>query len=187
MSEGRNRALVLFWSAGGNTRKVAGALHETLTQAGFDADLMEIAADLDVGLDEYALVLLGAPVYQFLPPEPVTRFLKSQMRSCGPVREAAPERPGRFAVVFCTYGGPHTGLREAIPMLKYTGQFLEHAGIRVVDEWAVPGEFHEPSQASLNVSGRLGDIRGRPNESDLRDVCGRLTGLLRRLEDLLAI
>jgi len=186
MSEGRNRALVLFWSAGGNTRKVAGALHETLTEAGLDADLMEIAPDLDVGLDEYALVLLGAPVHQFLPPEPVCRFLKSQMRAGGGPQPAAPERPGRFAVVFCTYGGPHTGPREAVPMLKYAGQFLEHAGIRVVDEWAVPGEFHDPAQATLNVTGRLGDIRGRPNESDLRDVCGRLTGLLRRLEALLA-
>jgi hypothetical protein len=37
----------------------------------------------------------------------------------------------------------------------------------------------------MNVAGRLGDIRGRPNESDLRDVCGRLTGLLRRLRDKL--
>ena len=185
MSETRSRALVLFWSAGGNTRKVAEALHATLVEAGFDADLTEIAPDLDVNLYDYALVLIGAPVYQWLPPEPVRQFLQAQMKAHAEVRPAAPERPACLAVVFCTYGGPHTGVREAVPMLKFTGQFLEHAGIRVVDEWPVVGEFHAEKQAPLYVSGRLGDIRGRPDDSDLRDVCGKLTGLLARLEHFL--
>jgi len=184
MGDEKNRALVAYWSAGGNTRKVAEALHATLVEAGFAAELKEIAPDLDVALCDYHLVLIGAPVYQFAPPEPVRAFLGAQMKAYGEVLPAAPERPGRFGVVFCTYGGPHTGAREAVPMLKYTGQFLEHAGIRVVGEWAVVGEFHAESRTQLNVAGRLGDIRGRPNDADLRAVCGRLTGLLRQIEGL---
>lgn len=183
MSDAAKRALVLFWSAGGNTRKVAEALHAALTDAGVAADLREIQPDLDVRLDDYPLVLIGAPVYQFMPPEPVRKFLGARLKA-GAVVPAAPERPGRLGVVFCTYAGPHTGVREAVPMLKYVGQFLEHLGIRVVEEWAVVGEFHDPSRAEMNVAGRLGDITGRPNESDLRDVRGRLTGLLRRIENL---
>ena len=186
MSDEENRALVAYWSAGGNTRKVAEALHATLIETGLAADLKEITPELDAGLSDYHLVLIGAPVYQFLPPEPVRKFLGAQMKAYGDVLPAAPERPGRFGVVFCTYAGPHTGVREAVPMLKYTGQFLEHAGIRVLGEWAVVGEFHEESRAQLNVAGRLGDIRGRPSDADLRAVCGQLTGLLRQIGGLLA-
>ncbi|KPK61997.1 MAG: hypothetical protein AMK73_06975, partial [Planctomycetes bacterium SM23_32] len=143
------RALTLFWSAGGNTRKVALALHGLLGELDVAADLVEISPGLAVDYYAYGLVLLGAPVYQFLPPEPVIAFLKEQQRARVRVDAAAPERKDCFGVVFCTYGGPHTGAREAVPALKYMGQFLEHAGIRVVDEWPVVGEFHEPSQAGL--------------------------------------
>jgi flavorubredoxin len=178
------RALVLYWSAGGNTKKVAEALHQTLSARGLAADIREITPDLDVNILEYDLVLLGAPVYAYLPPKPVVTFLEGLQQSHLKVSPASPERPGRFAVVFCTYSGPHTGIREAVPALKYMGQFLEHGGVRVVEEWAVVGEFHKPEQQALNLGGRLGDIRGRPNESDLADVCGKLVGLLRRLKHM---
>lgn len=184
MTEPQRRARVLYWSAGGNTRKVAQALHEALIDLGWTSELGEITPELDVSLDDPALLLIGAPVYQFLPPEPVRKFLQARM-GAAEVLPAAPERAGRFAVVFCTYSGPHTGRREAEPMLKYTGQFLEHMGVRVVEEWAVVGEFHDPSRSRMNVEGRLGDIRGRPNASDLADVCGRLRGLVKRIEPLL--
>ncbi len=176
------RAIVLFWSAGGNTRKVAEALHATLGELGLTAELREIDDGLSISYYDWDLILLGAPVYQFLPPKPVMAFLKDRSRTGGQVSLAAPERAGRFGVVFCTYSGPHTGIREAVPALKYMGQFLEHAGIPVVDEWAVVGEFHGDAHARSNLEGRLGDIRGRPNEGDLKEVSEKLRGLLRRLE-----
>ena len=43
-------------------------------------------------------------------------------------------------------------------------------------EWNIVGEFHKTKEP--NINGRLGDIRGRPNESDLRDVENRVKGLL---------
>ncbi len=185
MSDEPLRALVLYWSAGGNTRKVAQAIHGALRGAGVEADLHEVAPDLDVDMYGWPLVFVGAPVYHFLPPKPVQEFLHAQQRSRAEVEPSAPHRPGRFGVVFCTYGGPHTGVREAVPCLKYMGQFLEHGGVPVVDEWAVVGEFHEARQEPMNLMGRFGDIHGRPNASDLAEVRGRVEGLLRRLEHLL--
>lgn len=180
------RALTLYWSAGGNTKKVAEALHGKLTALGLDARLEEIRDGLEVDYLDYRLLLVGAPVYAFLPPEPVRKFLGAAQQRVE-VLPAAPERPGHAAVMFCTYGGPHTGIREAVPMLKYMGQFFEHAGIPVADEWAVVGQFHAESRAAMNVEGRLGDIRGRPNDADLADVCGKLVGLLRRLRGPLGL
>jgi flavodoxin len=176
------KAAVLFWSGGGNTRKVAAALHHTLKAEGIASELLEMGPDLDVDYADYDIVLVGAPSYQWLPPDEAMDFLKRLHRRKVTVVPAAPEQSGRFGVVFCTFGGPDTGYREAIPCLKYMGQFLEHAGLRVVDEWAVVGQFHDPGRAQLNVCGRLGDIRGRPDEHDLKDVSERLRGLLRQLQ-----
>ena len=76
--------------------------------------------------------------------------------------------PGKNALIFCAYSEPHTGIREAIPAGLCAGQFLEHLGFTVVAEWYVVGEFHGKEENSTR--GRLGDIRGRPNEEDLRKV-----------------
>lgn len=173
-------ALLLYWSAGGNTGQVADALHATLAEHDIEVDTREITEDLEVDYLDYGLVLLGAPVYQFLPPRDVRRFLINQQNRAG-ARPAAPLQSGHYGVVFCTYGGPHTGHREAVPALKYMGQFLEHQGIPVVDELSVVGEFHAPKRQHLNTEGRLGDIRGRPNEADLADVKGRMQGIIRHL------
>ena len=185
MAEKTCRALTLYWSAGGNTRKVAEAIQKALTAAGVEATLHEMAEGLEVDYFAYDLVLIGAPVYAYLPPEPVIGWLKAQQQR-GTVLPAAPERSGHYGVVFCTYGGPHTGIREAVPMLKYVGQFLEHLGIPVVDEWAVVGEFHQGHE-TMNLAGRLGDLRGRPNASDLAEVRGKVLGLLRRLQHSLPV
>jgi hypothetical protein len=84
------------------------------------------------------------------------------------VREGAPKVPGKNALIFCTYSGPHSGIREAVPPVLYAGQFFEHLGFTIVGEWYVVGEFHGSLAAS--TQGKLGDIRGRPNEDDLRKV-----------------
>ncbi len=55
-----------------------------------------------------------------------------------------------------------------VPPVLYAGQFFEHLGFTVVGEWYIVGEFHGSLEAS--TQGKLGDIRGRPNEEDLRTV-----------------
>ena len=60
---------------------------------------------------------------------------------------------------------PLTGMREAVPAVKYAGQFFEHFGFDVADEWYILSEFHGSVEAS--TLGRMGDIRGLPSEEDL--------------------
>ena len=130
----------------------------------------------------YDLVCIGFPSYRWSPPKPMDVFLNSKFRQYhaeGRVKAGAPRVPGKNALIFCTYSGPHTGIREAVPAGLYAGQFLEHLGFAVLDEWYVVGEFHGSEEASTN--GRLGDIRGRPNEDDLRKVQRDIARLLSTL------
>jgi hypothetical protein len=70
--------------------------------------------------------------------------------------------------MFCTYSGPHTGLREATPVVLYMGQFFEHIGFTVLDEWCILSEFHGSEEHS--TKGRMGDIRGKPTEKELQKI-----------------
>ena len=165
------RALVIYWSSTGNTEKVAKAIHSTLERQNVISIIMKVGEAEKVELYEYDLVFLGAPSYGWRPPDQVLRFIKDKMRhhdERGDIKLCAPKIPGKRAVVFCTYSGPHTGLREAIPVCKYMGQFFEHLGFDLVSEWYVVGEFH--GREGHSTKGRLGDIRGRPNREDLDKV-----------------
>ena len=180
MADSKCKAITLYWSHTGNTEKVAETIHAALGESGIDSTIQKIGPKTEVNYFDYHLIFVGAPVYSNLPPPVVSKFLKNQRK--GLVFAAAPERPGHFSVVFCAYGGGHTGSREAVPTLSYMGQHLEHSGIRVVDEWSVVGEFFEIADKDYNTNGRLGDIRGRPSEWDLKEIRGKVFGLLNRLK-----
>lgn len=47
-------------------------------------------------------------------------------------------------------------------------QFFEHLGFTVIDEWYVLSEFHGSLENS--TKGRMGDIRGKPTEEELRKI-----------------
>jgi flavodoxin len=180
------KILVLYWSKGGNTHKVAETIHTTIQDHGLSSEILEIKEDLEIDVFSYELIFLGAPVYFNLAPQPVMKFLQ-RLRRRAKKLAAAPEKPGHFAVVFCTFAGGHTGIGEAVPLVKYMGQVFEHEGIRVVEEWPVVGDFPGIGDPYYNTAGRLGDVTGRPNVSDLRVVAGLVSGLLRRLQYKLGI
>lgn len=176
------RAVVIYWSKTGNTAKAATAIKEGLEAggAGVDLALVENAERLDYF--DYDLVCIGFPSYQWSPPQAVVRLLKTKHRQYaeqGRVEVNAPQVPGKYALVFCTYSGPHTGIDEAIPAAKYAAQFFAHLGLTVLGEWYIVGEFHGDEKASTR--GCLGDIRGRPNEQDLKHVWEKAASLVRRL------
>ena len=98
----------------------------------------------------------------------------------GGIKPASPLIPGRFGLSFCTFGGPHIGVREAVPATAWLDSFLGHLGYQTLDALHVPGAFAH--REDLNVSGRLGDIRNRPDERDLNEVRNRTAGLLASLE-----
>jgi len=153
---------------------------------GVSSEMIEIESDLEVDALSYQLIFLGAPVHFNLAPKPVMNFLQ-KFRSRAANQPSAPEIPGHYAAVFCTYGGGHTGTAEALPLLKFMGQMLEHEGIRVVEEWPVVGDFPSINDPFYNTAGRMGNILGRPHKADLKDLGGQVTGLLRRLQIKLRI
>ena len=165
------RAAIIYWSKTGNTEKVARAIKEGLEAGGADAALMGTEEAREIDYYDYDLVCVGFPSYRWHPPKPMVQFLARKFAAYhdqGRVKTRAPQVPGKNALIFCTYSGPHTGIDEAIPAGKYAGQFFEHLGLTVVGEWYVVGEFHGSEEKSTR--GRLGDIRGRPNAEDLEKV-----------------
>jgi len=164
-------AIIIYWSNTGNTEKAALAIEEGLQEAGADCLIKRVEDAGDVDFFDYDLVCIGFPSYQWSPPQPMDKFLKEKFAGYhkqGHVKKGAPAVPGKSALIFCTYSGPHTGIREVIPAGLYAGQFFEHLGFTVLDEWYIVGELHGKEEES--TQGRLGDIRGRPNEEDLRKV-----------------
>jgi flavodoxin len=177
--ESRLNALIIYFSATGNTGKVADAILETLKEKKIKAKLLKVQDAAEEELYDYDLIFLGTPSHSSLPAQPVMDFIKNKMklhRERGDIKLCAPKISGKNAVVFCTYSGPHTGINEAIPVGKYMGQFFEHIGYEVTGEWYVIGEFHGNEKNS--TMGRLGNIKGRPDRQDLSRVKNDVLELL---------
>jgi len=176
------KALVLYDSQGGNTEKVARQIHRTLEEIGHESDLVQVGEDVGIDLEAYEILFMGAPVHAWLPTEAMIQFVKKKMqeyREAGMIVPASPIRKGKFAVCFCTYSGTHIGKDEAVPATKWLGAFAGHIRYLVVDEWHIVGQFRNRDE--LNTGGRLGNITGRPNTQDLKDVENRVKGLMASL------
>ncbi|MDF1512262.1 MAG: flavodoxin domain-containing protein [Anaerolineae bacterium] len=170
------KAAVLYWSKTGNTKKVACAIKTGLELAGCAVTLCPIDEQTDIDFYAYDLLCLGFPSYQWSPPAPVTDFLRRKFAEYRTyVQVGAPPRPGKHALIFCTYSGQHTGLNEAVPAGQFAGQFFEHLGIPVIDAWYVIGEYHGSLTAS--TEGRLGDIRGQPSDEILQEISEKTQAL----------
>jgi hypothetical protein len=175
--------LNLYFSETGNTEKVATRIERTITELGHKVDTFKITdKDQDIDILKYDFVFAGSGVYSQLPGNALMKLFRRHLQDYvrkGEIKPASPRRPSAKTVVYCTYGGVHTGINEAIPAVKYMGQLFDHLGYTIVAEWYVIGEYHTEPMRNHSVSGRLGDIRGRPNEEDLRDVAERVKGVLR--------
>ncbi len=176
------KAVVLYWTHTGNTEKVALSIHKGLGDGGFEASIRKVRDADDVDFFDYDLVCFGIPSHAWHPPKPADDYLKAKFaryKTEGRIRLTAPGVDGKKALVFCTYSGPHTGIREAVPAGKYVGQFFEHLGFLVVDEWYVLSEFHGSEENS--TLGRMGDIRGLPGARDLLRIEDQARSLALRI------
>ena len=173
--------LNLYASRNGQTEKVARTIELTATEAGHAVTTINIKTDRDlVDLLQYDLSFIGSGVYTWLPDKSVMTWIDAQLghgRKNSLIAPNSPRIPGKHACVYCTYAGPHTGVAEAVPALKYMGQLFDHLGISVADEWAIPGAFVPKAMQYLNTEGRLGNIEGRPNEADLMQIREKVTKL----------
>ena len=176
------KVLNLYFSATGNTEKVAMKISETVQDLGREVDTLKVTSkDIEIDILNYDFVFAGSGVYAQLPGIPLIELFKELMQKynkAGEVKPTSPRRPSAYVVVYCTYGGVHTGINEAIPAVKYMGQLFDHLGYTIMAEWYIVGEYKTERLRGHSVAGRLGDIRGRPNEEDLRDVAARVKGIL---------
>ncbi|MCL1830345.1 MAG: flavodoxin domain-containing protein [Oscillospiraceae bacterium] len=165
------KALVIYLSITGNTRKVAKSIYEGILKAGVEVDIVDINQADDLDFYDYSLVCFGAPSYNWHIPKPAEEYLKAKFNRYmkeGRIVPSAPKIEGKNCLIFCTYSGPHTGIREATPAGKYMGQFFEHFGFTVLDEWYILSEF---IGSEINSTlGSMGDIRGLPGDKDLERI-----------------
>jgi hypothetical protein len=59
------------------------------------------------------------------------------------------------------------------------GQLYDHLGYTIVGEWYVVGEYGTNNSHDRSIGGRLGDIRGRPNEQDLKEIAEKVKGIFK--------
>jgi multimeric flavodoxin WrbA len=177
------KILNLYFSSTGNTEKVAHRIAATVESSGHQIDTVKITGAAEVDLLSYDFIFCGSGVYQWLPGKGMQEFIQARLShyaAAGEIKLASPRRPGKKAAVYCTYGGAHTGINEAIPAVKYLGQLFDHLGFEVVSEWYFIGEY--PAQGRMknfSALGRLGHTQGRPSDADLNDVTEKVKGVLR--------
>ncbi len=177
----RMKVLNLYFSGTGNTEKIARQIEKTLLEHGHQVDSVKAGDRFEPDVLTYDFIFVGSGVYAWLPGKPMMQLLSHLREKCAKTKEikaASPKRPGKKAVVYCSFGGGHTGINEAIPAVKYMGQLFDHLGFEIIGEWFVVGEFHG-KLSHLSLSGRLGNIVGRPNETDLQEIAQKVTGILR--------
>ena len=176
------KILNLYFSSTGNTEKVAQKIADAARSEGHQVDLLKITEDINVEFFDYDFIFAGSGVYEWLPGQPVVKAF-SEMRKKyvkeGKLKPASPRLPDKKAVVYCTYGGAHTGINEAIPAVKYMAQLFDHLGFVILDEWYFVGGYVPEKFKDFNLIGRLGDIRGRPTADDLKVIAQKVTGILR--------
>jgi len=161
-------ALIVFFSSTGNTQKVANAIREGLEKGGMKVEFKKPSEIANTDFYSYDLVGVGSPSIEWQPAKPMVDLLKAKLnvyRGEGRIKPCAPKVPGKYALVFVTYSGPHTGMDEATPAGKTMRQYFEHFRFTIAGEWYVVGEFH--GREDLSTLGRLGDIRGKPTKEDL--------------------
>jgi len=175
--------LNLYFSSTGNTEKVAIQIEDTVRELGHNVETVKVTSgNMDVDVLKFDFVFVGSGVYGQLPGKPMIelhRRLLQKYNDEGEVKPASPRRPSANVVVYCTYGGVHTGINEAIPAVKFMGQLYDHLGYSIVEEWYVVGEYKTDGLRNRSIGGRLGDIRGRPNTEDLKDVAEKVKGILK--------
>jgi hypothetical protein len=165
--------LNLYHSQTGNTEKLALRIGHTAEALGHTVATLRAEKELDIDIISFDFVFAGSGVYQWLPGKPMLDFLRKSRKinaESGNIAPCSPKRPGKKAVIYCTYAGVHTGVSEAVPAVKFTGQLFDHLGFIIIDEWYFAGDFQPENMKRMNTGGRLGDINGRPDERDLAQL-----------------
>jgi NAD(P)H dehydrogenase (quinone) len=154
------KALVVYYSRTGNTKKMAVRVAAGLTKAGLETDLKKAEETDPSELLAYDLILIGSPVYYGTMAWPVKKLLDESVKYHGKLR-------GKVGGAFVSSGNPSGGKETAV--LDILKSLLIHGMIVQGDhkgDHYGPGAVHAPSARDLKV---------------LDDYAIRLAGLTRRL------
>jgi len=170
--------LIVFASKTGNTEKVALEIAKNFERHGWSNDLKKLPDDYDTNnpdfdFNDYDFACVGSPVNSELPLPQIrtVTYGKPELRKLTP--------GPKCGLVFCTYAGVHLGPPEAEPALKLLELELMHQEFQVIGSLAVPG----------NLAGRdtsetyFGDLRGRPDENDLKNAALFVDDIMNKLKD----
>lgn len=188
------KALILYDSITGNTEKVAERINLVLKAKNLHSTILKLGPDIKLNFYAYDLIFLGSPSIEWLPTPKMINFIKTKIkdhRLNGDVLPSAPLRPGKFAIPFATFCGTHIGKEEVVSVTQWLAAFLGHIGFQIVNSIHIVGEMKSLGQTPgwksdeelelLNTQGRLGNIKGRPNEQDLLDLEKQIKGILAQL------
>jgi flavodoxin/ferredoxin len=102
------KGLVVYYSATGNTKKVARAIHKGLSQV-MEADLTSLNEISPEAVAEYDLVGIGTPIWFFRETANVREFMYRM-----------PRLDGKLGFVFCSHGtAPQGVFHSMVPFLRH--------------------------------------------------------------------
>ena len=109
------KILNLYFTATGNTEKVAKHIEKTLFEIGHHVKTIKVTKDVDIQTLEYDFIFIGSGVYTWMPGKPLIEFIEKQRENyrSDEIKPAPPRRAGGKVVIYCTFGGGHTGTNEA--------------------------------------------------------------------------
>ena len=106
------KCLVVYFSMGGNTKKIAYAIQKGISQIEEQCDIVRLRDEDTPDLVGYDLVGLGSPVINFREMRNVTDFLEYTLKSVD----------GKHGFAFCTHGAvPGLYMRRVVPAMIQCG------------------------------------------------------------------
>jgi flavodoxin/ferredoxin len=139
------KSIVVYFSLTGNTRKIAKAIHQGVSQLSEQGDIATIKEIDTQHLSDYDLIGLGSPVWRGVPPN--VRLLI----------EAMPPLKGKHAFAFSTHGCLGEFFFEVIELLEKKGLIV--IGIR---DWY--GSVYLPGLPKPYLTD------GHPDDIDLKEA-----------------
>jgi len=174
------KILNYYASLGGNTGLVAKRIESAARGLGHNVETVVFEKGREVDFMAYDFVFIGTGVYGGLPQGDLLAGLRATMKAYkngGQIRLGSP-RIDKKVVTYCTYGGYFTGEEEAVTTTRVLYTLFDRLGFQRMGDWHIIGECKPEHMQRFNLEGRLGDIRGRPDESDLKAVEERVKGVL---------
>ena len=144
------KVLIVYFSATGNTAKMAGVIKEKFEELGAEVDVREVTSQAKrpatIDMTPYQAAVFGAPIHSWRAPRVFREWLSNQ------------DGKGVKCSMFFTYGG-----FQVHPTHYSTKQILEQRNFRVVSSAEFPGVH------TFNIGGWKA-MDGRPDDSDFNAV-----------------